>query len=210
MPRTFHRRNGIGVRLTFAYPIPSLRLSGVIHSPCLLSWRGQGQVFALILDYFYNFIFPSLLSFIFVSTLLSCSLSCPVCPFLPSVFIPLNNIIFRLILFSSSFPRNFVLYLCVFSLSLHCTFPSFPSSRCCFPITLSFACLSVSLVYFQSCFLISLLQFLLMTVSICHCMCLFPSIVVLLLSFPRSFPHSATFHDTFSTLRTTKLVSPSH
>jgi hypothetical protein len=43
-----------------------------------------------------------------------------------------------------------VLYLCVFSLSLHCTFPSSPSLCCCFPIIVSFARLSVSLVYLQS------------------------------------------------------------
>jgi hypothetical protein len=79
-------------------------------------------------------------------------LSFPVCAFVSVIYAPLYNINFCLLFFRSSFLLNFVLYLCVFSLSLHCTYPSSPSLRCCFPLNVSFTCVSFSLVYLQSCF----------------------------------------------------------
>jgi hypothetical protein len=91
----------------------------------MLSWRGQIQIFALILDYFYNFVYPSLLLFSFVSRLTlpppphhhHC-LFCPVCSFVSAILVPLYNINLCLVCFTSSFLLNFVLCLCVFSLSI--------------------------------------------------------------------------------------------
>ena len=108
----------------------------------------------------------------YLSVYQSIYLSFPVCPFLSAIYAPLYNINLCLLFFRSSFLLNFVLYLCVFSLSLHCTFPSSPSLCCRFPIIVSFARVSVSLVYLQS-FSLTLLQFLLMTVSLCHCIRVF-------------------------------------
>ena len=74
-----------------------------------------------------------------------------------------------------------------------------------------FTCVSVSLVYLLSCFFFNFI-----TISAHDCfimslyLCLFPFIAVLLLFFPRSFPHFATFHGTFSTLPTSNLFSPRH